>query len=231
MPKDTPGPAQPFVFAVPESDALLETLLRFAYPVADPVLYDLDDITDALAAAQKYQFAAAAQALERMLLAPRVIASEPVRVYAIARRLGLDGAADAAAFHACATAPVHWPFCAELADISAAQYHALLAYHRRRAALALQALHAHDLAGPCAACGKFWAKKFRSKAARALRDAPADLRVFEVGFVARLARELKCKECSHSMLQALRPEGSLPKLKAIVERLPLSVLEAQSDWP
>ncbi|GJE98360.1 BTB domain-containing protein [Phanerochaete sordida] len=217
-----------FVLEIPESDAVLEALLRFAYPGPDPVLHDLDDVTEAYAAAQKYQLGATVQALERAMLAPRFTASEPLRVYAVARRLGLEDIADAAAFSACKTPPAAWPFCEELAQISAAQYHELLVYHRRRGALAVQALQTHDLGAPCARCGKPWAKKYRSKAGKVLLEAPADVRVFEVEFVAKLARDISCKECSYSMLQALRPDGSLSKLKAVVERLPLSVVSEPS---
>ena len=224
LPRDPPAPGAPFVLAVPESDALLEALLRLAYPLPDPPLCDLDDVAAAHAAARKYALGAAQDALARMFFAPRFVAREPLHVYALAARLGLPDAADAAAFHACKSSPAAWPPCAELAHISGAQLHALLVYHRRRAALALQALQGADLGARCERCGKRWAKKYRARAARVLRDAPTDLRVFEVGFVAKVARGVGCGECSHGMLQALRPEGALAKLKAEVEGLPLSVI-------
>ncbi|EKM56260.1 uncharacterized protein PHACADRAFT_253291 [Phanerochaete carnosa HHB-10118-sp] len=222
LPREPPNPDGPFVLAVSESDAVLEAILRFSYPGPDPILHDLDDVTEAYAAAQKYQLNAATQALQLMLLAPRFVEAEPVRVYAIARRLGVDDVADAAALYACKTPPSHWPFCDEFAHITAAQYHDLLVYHRRRGAMG------QELGEPCRRCGKQWAKKYRTKAARALVDAPASVWVFEIEFVAKFARDLECKECSHSMLQALRPDGTLSKLKVVVERLPLSVIQGAS---
>lgn len=122
-------------------------------------------------------------------------------MYALARRFGLDDEAHAAALHACRAPPQAWPFCDELAHISAADYHALLVFHRRFADEALQLFQAYNRGGEsCGGCGKLWAKKYRAKAARVLADTPTSERVFLVSLSPSLqrtwsARIVCCKRC------------------------------------
>ncbi|GBE89286.1 hypothetical protein SCP_1502940 [Sparassis crispa] len=71
-------------------------------------------------------------ALRRMLAAPRFLAHEPVRVYAVALRYGLEDLAREAAAHALRF-PVDWPNYEEFKDVSEYDYHMLLSLHRERA--------------------------------------------------------------------------------------------------
>lgn len=211
---------------VPEQDATIEILLRLTYPIPDPVLYDLDDFTEAYVAAQKYNLEVATEALKKML--SRFTEDEPLRVYAIARRFGLEKEADIAANNACRSSPQDWPHCEEFEHITAAQYHELLQYHRRRGIAATQLLQWDELCPPCSECGKQWSKKWRKQASRMLMEAPTSDRIFSTAYVARFANDLDCMECSHSILQALRPNGPLSKLKASIDALPSNVVIGQS---
>lgn len=230
------GAPAPFVLDVPESDAALETVLRLTYPVPAPVLHDLHDLADALAAAQKYELRAAQAALRAMLLLPRFVAREPLRVYALARRFGLDAEANAAAVHACRTPVRDWPVCEELDDITGRQYYDLLAFQRARGAAAVRLLRAAQLSAcknqTCPiAC---WVPAYRARAEEALLAAPTSDTVFSIRFVAHefldeldeLGREPdECWACGHlHPLELLAPEESLSKLRDAIDSLPITVV-------
>ncbi len=72
---------------VPESDFVLEVLLRFVY-FEEPVLLDLDDIIDVLEAANKYGIRIAIQGLTQAL--SRFLDEDPFRVFSVAQRFQLD---------------------------------------------------------------------------------------------------------------------------------------------
>lgn len=227
LPRDPPNPAEEFVFDVPETDLPIETMLRFAYPVPDPILYDLDDIVEAFLCAKKYQVQLATTALGRMLLAPRFIEVEPVRVYAIARRFELSEIWDLAAFHACKTSR-DWPYYEDFTHISGAQYHALNAYHRRRGAEAVRLLENTTLCEePCTRCGKKWEVKYKKRAEQVLIEAPTSDKAFSNAFVAKCAADMGCITCSHDILQAMAPKGSLSKLKSKVATIYMPFAEGQ----
>ncbi|KAI0945161.1 hypothetical protein AcV7_001775 [Taiwanofungus camphoratus] len=124
---------------MPESGATIETILRLTYPVPEPILCDLDDVCDAYEAAKKYQMSKAQYSLRRMFSASRFMDVEPVRVYAIARRFGLEDVAENAAKHVLKSPPV-WPNYEEFNDISAREYHALIKLHRKRGSAAAACL-------------------------------------------------------------------------------------------
>lgn len=172
LPRIAPTPAEPFILDVPEQDATLEIILRLTYPIPDPVLHDLDDLCEAYIAAQKYQLDAATAALRKMLLLPRFVEEEPLRVYALACRFGFKEEADVASNFACKSSPQAWPVCDEFEHITGAQYHELMLYHRRRGMAAVQVLQGQELCVECLECGKLWSKKYRKQVARLLLDAP-----------------------------------------------------------
>ncbi|KIP01767.1 hypothetical protein PHLGIDRAFT_32444 [Phlebiopsis gigantea 11061_1 CR5-6] len=173
------------VLAVPESDAVVETLLRLIYPMPDPVFCDLDDLTDAYVAAKKYKLDSATQSLQKMLI--RFVESDPLRVYALARRFDLDEEANIAARRACLSATQAWPQCEEFNHISAAQYHDLLQFHKRRGQAAAHLVKIKPLCEPCWVCGKKWSKPWKKCAARLLVEAPSSERMFTPDLLGELA--------------------------------------------
>ncbi|OJT03301.1 hypothetical protein TRAPUB_6079 [Trametes pubescens] len=119
----------PPVVPVTEHSRALEALLRLCYPLCVvPDYAQFEDLKPVVAAAHKYQVAHALRILE-----PRMqffAVQDPVRVYAFATRYNLQDVARDAARNFL-FAPDILVDAPELADISAAAYHRLLAYRWR----------------------------------------------------------------------------------------------------
>ncbi|KAH9930362.1 uncharacterized protein B0H18DRAFT_930687, partial [Fomitopsis serialis] len=111
-----------------ESSRTLRALLDACYPIADPDLSDLDVVHQALDAAMKYEMAKPAGLIKRAL--QDFVASEPLRVFAIACRLHLEEVAKAAAAQAFSLGifVLCYPYTPELDQIPAACYRKLLHY-------------------------------------------------------------------------------------------------------
>lgn len=90
---DTPVPVIPMT----EDSQTLDYLLPLCYPVPDPTSKDLVIVAKVLEAALKYEFEEATVLMSASLKTSAVI--EPLKVYAIACRLGLEGDARIAAVY------------------------------------------------------------------------------------------------------------------------------------
>ena len=107
----------------------LEVILRFIYPSADsPTIDDLTLLSEVLVLADKYDIRVARPRLRSSLV--DFARTEPLRVYAIACRLGLEDEMKIASSH---TTSIHLPELAELPDefrfIPATEYHRLILLH------------------------------------------------------------------------------------------------------
>ncbi|GJE98366.1 hypothetical protein PsYK624_145950 [Phanerochaete sordida] len=228
LPRDLANPGDPFVLDVPESDATIETLLRLTYPVADPILQDIADLADAYAAALKYQLTHAATSLQHMLLLPRFLSREPVRVYAVARRFGLADAADTAADHACATAQAQWPICDEFALAPGMAYQDLVLYHRRRANAAAAILKNTDIFKNekwCRKCAASWAARYTAHIAPLLAEAPMRDDVFSLEHVIDTPELTYCDTCTALIAKATRPGGLIHRLKSEIRAVSFRAVE------
>jgi len=108
-----------------------ELVLRFVYPsLTSPVIDNLTTLSEALAAADKYDIEVARSRLRTSFKEFAVV--EPLRVYAIACRLGLEDEMKVASSH---TTSIHLPGLTELPDefklIPATEYHRLILLHSR----------------------------------------------------------------------------------------------------
>ncbi|KAJ8481259.1 hypothetical protein ONZ51_g6109 [Trametes cubensis] len=219
---------------LPESDFVLETLLRFIYPIPDPVLPDLDDIADVYdAAANRYSVACAVSALKTALASPRFLDVEPVRIYALAKRFGIDDLASIAT-RATLRQPAEWADYEEFQNMSAQDYHALLSTHRRIARDAVACLSSDAVLrtaatalfrgapyrGKCPEDQQCWFTKFKECGQKVLLETPTSDRVCSPGFVAQLATEVQCERCRDVFLRSLLPGSYVEKLKAAIDALP-----------
>lgn len=121
--------AEPVVVA--EDSVVLDHLLRFCYPLREPVIQDLDTVGRVLEAALKYDIDCASHLIRQSLLSR--IGDSALRVYAIACQLSLEDMARAAA-EACWTQNEQW----------LRQEHS----QTRPASLFSQTLHGHIYAPP-----------------------------------------------------------------------------------
>ncbi|KAF9644733.1 hypothetical protein BDM02DRAFT_3121399 [Thelephora ganbajun] len=109
----------------------LEVILRFIYPSTDPpTINDLTLLSQVLVLADKYDIGVARSRLRTLLVG--FARTEPLRVYAIACRLGFEDEMKIASSH---TTSIHLPGLTELPDefklIPATEYHRLILLHAR----------------------------------------------------------------------------------------------------
>ena len=114
------------VVDVIDPPAILELLLRFIYPCPPPVIDNLALLTEVLVLADKYDVEAARPSLAEFAKI------EPLRVYAIACRLGLEEEKKTASSH---TTSIDLSTLAQLPDefksVSAMEYQRLIRLHAR----------------------------------------------------------------------------------------------------
>ena len=108
-----------------------ELVLRFVYPsLTSPPIDNLTILSEALVAADKYDIKVARSRLQSSFKEFAVV--EPLRVYAIACRLGIEEEMRIASSH---TTSIHLPGLTELPDefkfVPATEYHRLILLHSR----------------------------------------------------------------------------------------------------
>ncbi|KAL4255549.1 BTB domain-containing protein, partial [Pleurotus pulmonarius] len=150
-PPSSTTPALPLI-PVSEPKTIIETLLQFIYPIPDPPISTLEELTSMLGAAIKYEFECLIASLRKLLISPHFLTSQPVRVFAIACRFDLDEEAQLASRYTLRVNVLDCPLSDELKHISAYSYHQLLDLHRRRARAARELVVYAPDSVKCALC-------------------------------------------------------------------------------
>ncbi|KIP06167.1 hypothetical protein PHLGIDRAFT_19522 [Phlebiopsis gigantea 11061_1 CR5-6] len=209
LPQPEAGPSHIPVVDVSESSQTLEYLLRYVYPVPKPDVSSLDELVPVLEAASKYDFTVVIDHLRTVLVSPPFLASDPVRVYAIACRFDLDAEARLASRHTLTIDVLDGPLIEDLKGITAYQYHQLLNLHRARAAAAQELLILPDTV-KCMMCngthyGAFyppkWWKDYEERARKELAARPTADIIFSMPFIAQSAHA-GCERCAGSIFDA-----------------------------
>ncbi|GBE89543.1 hypothetical protein SCP_1602050 [Sparassis crispa] len=115
------------VIVVGEGSRTLDSLLRLCYPIAGPKIQALTEGPAVLEAALKYQMEEATGIMSRALM--MFAADQPLRIWAIACRLRLEGEARYAARFTL-TRSIFDDFPKEMQEVTAGPYFRLLKYHR-----------------------------------------------------------------------------------------------------
>jgi len=97
VPQPSPSSSNVDIIDVTDPPRTLELILRFIYPFASPVINDLTTLSDVLILADKYDIEAARSRLRPCLA--ELAKTEPLRVYAIACRLGFEDEMKIASSH------------------------------------------------------------------------------------------------------------------------------------
>ncbi|KAI0940192.1 hypothetical protein AcV5_001366 [Taiwanofungus camphoratus] len=227
LPQTAPACAQIPIVDVSESHAVTEALLRFVYPMPNPSIATLDELTLVLGAATKYDLTIAIESLRKLLVDPRFVEAFPTRVYAIASRFDLEEEAKAASRYTLAVSVLDCPLHEDLKHITAYSYHRLLDLHRRRAQAAQDLLQVSDDV-KCMQCNgasyaafippKWW-RDFRERAKEELRVRPTTDVIFSMAFLAQSA-QAGCERCAGSILDA---HCFLEGLKKKIDDLPSTI--------
>ncbi|KAG1737185.1 hypothetical protein EDB19DRAFT_1853014 [Suillus lakei] len=129
------------VIAVSEDSKTLDTFLRFCYPstlAEDPSLNNLSEVLSVLAAARKYSLDLIEKKVCQALANPKVLETDPLRSFAVARNARFKHETITAARHNLRH-PLIPALFAEIDLITASDLLALLTYHKK-CVIAVQAL-------------------------------------------------------------------------------------------
>lgn len=224
----TEPPTAP-VIEVSETSEVIETLMKLVYPGLDPQLDTLDDISRTLIPAVKYDMIRAVETLRRLLLSPKFVQSEPVRVYAIACRHDLEHEARVASKFTLSITVLDSALSDDLKHITAWSYHRLLDLHRRRSQAAVRVLDTAELdevrcvqcstAHYGSLCPPRWWTTFSQRAREELRVRPTSDVVFSMSFLAESAKN-GCQRCALSVFES---HAFLERLKMRIDDLPSTV--------
>jgi hypothetical protein len=118
------------IIPLSEDSQTTERFLKFCYPSVDPELETLEEVQSTLEMMSKYDVGDVKGRLVKILMSPKFVEKQPVRVFAIAYRYGLEAEARLAAKHSLGYVILS-SFSTDLEHITAAAYHHLLEYHRR----------------------------------------------------------------------------------------------------
>jgi hypothetical protein len=122
------------VMLMSEDRHTLELVLRLCYPISveePPSISSLQDLQMVIQVAMKFEMEGIQKYTRKVLVEPRFIESQPLRVFAIACRYGWAVEARKAARYTLRQPIMTVPFVEELEHISAAAYYRLQEYHRR----------------------------------------------------------------------------------------------------
>lgn len=120
------------VIAMSEDSKTLNSFLRFCYPSTladDPSFENLTDVLSVLAAARKYSLDLIEKKVCQALANPKVLGTEPIRCFAIARNARLTHETITAARHTLSQPLIPAQF-SEIGLITASELLALLTYHK-----------------------------------------------------------------------------------------------------
>lgn len=226
LPQDSPKGLP--VVPVTETSHELDTVLRYIYPVPDPVIASLDDLAATIGVAIKYDFTTAISTLRQLLVSRQHLLKAPIRVYAIACQYEFEEEAQIASRHTLNVNLLNATPCKELKYISGYDYHRLLALHLRRSAAALDLLTAPpDL--KCMNCNSSaftvhdaprWWYEFERGARAEVAARPTTDVIFGMQFLFRAAQAAGCTRCPESVLNAWK---FLESLKGAIDALPSTV--------
>lgn len=221
-----PNAGSPATVDVSETREVMEVLLRLIYPIEDPPIDTLSLLGDTLVAAHKYDMKSACQSLARLLVfPPKSMKEQPIRVYAIACRYGLDEAAKLASSYTLHVNILDATPIEEIKFITGYDYYRLLRLHRGRGAAAQSLVASAASPFKCPACGnpspKWWTD-WSTRAKEELRLRPTTEVIFSQPFLAIEAIEAQ-KECEICETMLPSAHTVLLVLKEHIDKLPATI--------
>ena len=217
------------IVPVSEMGVHVDSLLRFVYPIPNPILTTLDELNPILEAASKYDFPCVIAILRKRLVAPSFLEDSPTRVFAIASRFELEEEAQLASKYTLNINILGCPLPDDLKHISAHSYCRLLVLHKKRAEAAQALLQIPDEV-KCMQCNghgiassfappKWW-NTWKDLAKTELSERPTSDVIFSMGFLAKAAAMTGCPRCAGSILHS---HVFLQDLKRKIDELPATI--------
>jgi hypothetical protein len=185
-----------------EDRTALDALLRMIYPILDPPFETLDELGPVINAAMKYDITFVLARLRLLLVSPRFLETQPLRVYAISTHWEFEEEMKLASGHTLGVDIINSPSADILNNISASHYRRLLIFHLERAA---KAQHLLEQVPPkqatCSACRGFverWHEIYKIKAKDELSTRPTSTVICSLDFIAPIADSIDVADCGMS---------------------------------
>jgi len=145
----------------------VDLLLRLIYPIIpSPKFEDFDSLSRAFTILQKYQVEGVQGLLKPILVSPSFLTSDPVRVYAMACRLGFKEEAEIAVPHAATVDFTSTIRAEDLHNMSGMDYHRLVVLSKERLKKSKSDVFSFPL--QCPSCPQAFYEQFRKKLAEKL---------------------------------------------------------------
>lgn len=177
---------------VPLSEPLptLHLLLRFIYPLPEPTIPDLSTLALILEPAVKYDAEGVIGRLKSILVSPRFMETEPLRVYAIACRWGFETEAKFASTHTLCISILEAPCYEEYDYMPTSAFHRLLSFHRKRSRDAVKIVDTEPLpgGGTCSPGNRFY-EEFRERAREELLIRPSTSVITSLRFTMQIMNQ------------------------------------------
>lgn len=216
------------IIPVTESSDVLDTVLRLVYPIPDPVISTIQELTPVLDAAIKYDFTNVVNTLRKLLISPHFLQTSPVRIFALACHYELDEEMKIASKYTLGINMLDGPPTEDLKHITGYSYHCLLNFHRQRSKAAQSLLQIPSNI-KCMQCNgsvytshgspKWWFE-FERTAKAELAERPTTDVIFGMEFLFRATRAADCSRCPESVLDSWK---FLRDLKASIDALPTTI--------
>jgi len=216
------------IIPVSESSNVLDTLLRFVYPIPDPAISSFEELTLVLGAAIKYDFVAVVNSLRKHLISSHWLQTSPIRVYALACRYELDEEMKLASQYTLGINLLDEPHIDDLEFITGYAYHHLRNFHHQRSRAAQELIRIPENI-KCMQCNgsvytfhgspKWWFE-FEKAAKAELAVRPTTDVIFGMDFLYKAARAADCARCAESVLASWK---FLRDLKGRIDELPATI--------
>jgi hypothetical protein len=140
LPQSPPGPASasgdyapdclPEVDLV-EAASVIDSILRYIYPVSKPTITTLPELDDLFKAAVKFQMDGVVSSLREVLVRPDLMKKDPIQAFVIAARYDLHPEIDMTAKATLVRRIIGQPFLEAFKEIPAYPYHILIEKHTK----------------------------------------------------------------------------------------------------
>ncbi|EJT98187.1 hypothetical protein DACRYDRAFT_83928 [Dacryopinax primogenitus] len=165
-----------------EDTSTLTSLLQLIYPLPNPTFLTIDELVPALEAAHKYDVPSAVSTLVTLLRSRKLLASDPVRVYALAQRYTLPSLSRAAA-SACLHTDLDDTSESSVLHLSASAFTRLLAWRNAHSQAIRKALTDTPFAYTCGVCRERWTARWLTLALYEVARRPVGEVIFSWEFI------------------------------------------------
>lgn len=220
---DVPQPTETKESSLPviplsEPAHILHLFLQHLYPIPKPPIHDLSTLSRILEPAVKYDAECVIERLREILVSPRFLETEPMRVYAIACRWEFEEEAKIASTHTLSLCIPDIALFPDLKSMNAYDHHRLLTFHKTRAQSAMVLVDGEPMVGnrTCQNPANFFYEEYRKKAKEELQRRPTTKVISSVDFILEIMSNGSNTFCNCSQPTCQRNANSYRTFVAVL---------------